>query len=57
MLVTILLIVLVLMLIGSVPAYPYSRKWGYFPSGIIGTLLVILLILWLMGVLGTPVVR
>jgi hypothetical protein len=51
MLVTILFIVLILALIGSVPAYPYSRDWGYAPSGGLGTLLLILLILWLLGVI------
>ena len=48
---TILLVLLILMLIGSVPAWPYSRGWGYYPSGGIGTLLVILIILILLGVL------
>ena len=51
MLVTILVIVLILALIGSVPAWPYSRGWGYAPTGGIGTLLLILLILWLLGVI------
>jgi hypothetical protein len=48
--ITILLIVLILGVIGSVPAWPYSRGWGYAPSGGIGTLLLILLILYLLGV-------
>ncbi|QDF97094.1 DUF3309 domain-containing protein [Azoarcus sp. DD4] len=46
---TILLIVLVLLLLGAIPAWPHSRGWGYGPSGGLGLLLVILLILWLMG--------
>jgi hypothetical protein len=46
---TILLIVLVLVLIGAVPAWPYSRSWGYGPSGIVGLIVVVLLILLLMG--------
>lgn len=46
---TILLIVLVLLLVGAIPAWPHSRGWGYGPSGGLGLLLVILLILWLMG--------
>lgn len=46
---TILLIVLVLLLIGAIPTWPHSRGWGYGPSGGIGLLLVILLVLWLMG--------
>lgn len=49
MLGTILLILLILMLLGSVPAYPYSREWGYYPSGGIGTILVIVLILVFLG--------
>ena len=51
MLITILVIVLILALIGSVPAWPYSRGWGYAPTGGIGTLLLILLILYLLGVI------
>ena len=39
-----LLIVLVILLLGSVPAYPYSRRWGYGPSGVLGLLLVVLLV-------------
>lgn len=46
---TILLIILVILLLGAVPAWPYSRDWGYFPSGTLGLLLVVLLILVLMG--------
>ena len=46
---TILLIVLILALIGVIPAWPHSRGWGYGPSGILGVLLVILLILFLTG--------
>jgi len=46
---TILLIVLVLLLIGAIPSWPYSRGWGYGPSGGLGLLLVILIVLWLMG--------
>ena len=46
---TILLIILVLMLIGAIPAWLHSRGWGYGPSGGIGLLLVILIILLLMG--------
>lgn len=47
----ILLIVLVLLLIGAVPAWPHSRSWGYFPSGLLGLLVVILLIALLTGAL------
>jgi hypothetical protein len=46
---TILLIVLVLVLIGAIPAWPYSRSWGYGPSGVVGLIVVVLLILLLMG--------
>jgi len=46
---TVLLIVLVLILLGVIPTWPYSRSWGYYPGGIIGTILLILLILFLMG--------
>jgi len=48
---TILLIVLVLLLIGALPTWPHSSGWGYAPSGILGTILVIALVLWLLGVL------
>ncbi|MDP3898090.1 MAG: DUF3309 family protein [Mesorhizobium sp.] len=46
---TILVIILILILIGAVPAWPHSRAWGYGPSGIVGVILVILLILVLLG--------
>ncbi|WP_239250486.1 DUF3309 family protein [Candidatus Nitrotoga sp. M5] len=46
---TILLIILVLFLIGAIPSWPYSRNWGYGPSGGIGLVLLILIILLLMG--------
>jgi hypothetical protein len=46
---TILIILLILLLIGAVPAWPYSRSWGVFPSGILGVVLVIVIILVLMG--------
>ena len=45
----ILLVVLVLVLLGALPAWPHSRSWGYGPSGILGTLLVVLVVLLLMG--------
>ncbi|HEV8002249.1 MAG TPA: DUF3309 family protein [Planctomycetaceae bacterium] len=44
----ILLIVLILLLLGAVPAWPHSRSWGYYPSGGLGLLLVIVLVLVLM---------
>jgi hypothetical protein len=46
---TILLIILVLLLIGALPTWPYSTDWGYYPSGGIGLILLIVLILALMG--------
>jgi Protein of unknown function (DUF3309) len=46
---TILLIVLVLLLIGAIPAWPHSRSWGYGPSGGLGLVLIILVVLLLMG--------
>ena len=46
---TILLIVLVLLLIGAIPSWPHSRGWGYAPSGLIGLVLMIMLILVLLG--------
>jgi fumarate reductase subunit D len=48
---TILLILLILFLLGSFPAYPYSRNWGYAPSGVAGLLVVVLIVLLLMNVL------
>jgi hypothetical protein len=52
----ILLIVLIVLLLGTVPAYPYSRGWGYRPSGALGLLLVILLVLLIIGLIpwGLP---
>ena len=44
----ILLIVIILLLVGGLPTWPHSRKWGYGPSGVLGVILVILLVLVLM---------
>jgi hypothetical protein len=49
MLSTILLVILVLLLVGALPAWPHSRGWGYAPSGGLGLVLVVLLILVLTG--------
>ena len=49
MLGTILIIVVILMLAGSIPTWPHSRGWGYYPSGGLGIVLVILIILLLLG--------
>ena len=46
---TILLIIVILMLVGVLPAWPHSKRWGYYPSGGLGLVLTILLILLLMG--------
>ena len=46
---TILLIVIVLMLIGAIPAWPHSRSWGYGPSGGLGVVLLIVVVLLVMG--------
>jgi hypothetical protein len=47
--ITILVVILVLMLVGAVPAWPHSRSWGYAPSGTLGLLLIVLLVLALTG--------
>jgi hypothetical protein len=49
MLVTILTVVVILMLIGVLPTWPHSRNWGYFPSGGLGLILLILIVLILLG--------
>jgi uncharacterized protein DUF3309 len=46
---TLLLIILVLLLVGALPAWPYSRSWGYYPSGGLGLVVVVLLVLLLAG--------
>lgn len=46
---TILIILLVLLLLGAIPSWPYSRSWGYYPSGLLGLVLVIVIILMLVG--------
>ena len=48
---TILIVLLIIILIGALPAWPYSGGWGYYPSGGIGALLVIIIVLALMGIL------
>lgn len=47
----ILLIILVLLLLAVIPAWPHSRAWGPAPGGLIGTVLIVVLILWILGVL------
>lgn len=46
---TILIVILVLMLLGAIPTWPHSKQWGYYPSGGLGLLVVVLLVLLLMG--------
>jgi hypothetical protein len=46
---TLILILLVLALVGAIPAWPYSRDWGYGPSGTLGTVLLVLLIMLILG--------
>ena len=46
---TIIIIILVLVLLGALPTWGYSRNWGYAPSGLLGTILLIVIILWAMG--------
>ena len=47
----VILIVVLILLIGALPAWPYSAGWGYYPAGGLGTILIILLILALLGVI------
>jgi hypothetical protein len=48
---TILIIILILLLLGAIPSWPYSRGWGYYPSGILGVVLVIIIVLVLMKII------
>jgi hypothetical protein len=47
--ITVLLIILVLLLVGALPSWPYSRGWGYYPSSGLGLVVVVLVVLLLMG--------
>jgi hypothetical protein len=49
MLSTVLIVLLILLLLGAIPSWPYSRGWGYGPSGILGIVLIVVLILALTG--------
>jgi hypothetical protein len=49
MLGTVLLIVLILLLMGALPVYPHSRRWGYGPGGVLAVLLIVLIILMILG--------
>jgi hypothetical protein len=46
---TLLLILLVLLLVGALPSWPYSSGWGYYPSGALGVILLVVLVLFLAG--------
>jgi hypothetical protein len=46
---TIILVILILMLIGAAPAWPHSRSWGYYPSGLMGILVLVLIVMLLTG--------
>jgi len=46
---TILIVIVILLLVGALPTWPHSRQWGYYPSGGLGLMLLILLVLILMG--------
>ena len=46
---TSLLIILILLLIGAVPAWPHSKGWGYYPSGLLGIVVIVLIVMLLMG--------
>jgi hypothetical protein len=52
---TLLLVILVLLLIGLLPAWPYSQSWGYYPSGLVSVVLVVALLLLVFG--GAPALR
>ena len=45
----IILIIIIILLVGAFPTWPHSKSWGYGPSGILGTILIIVLILFLLG--------
>ncbi|WP_300620246.1 DUF3309 family protein [Dokdonella sp.] len=45
----ILLVILLVLVLGAMPSWPYSRGWGYYPSGLLGLILVVLLVLVLLG--------
>jgi Protein of unknown function (DUF3309) len=46
---TLLLIIVIILLIGALPTWPYSANWGYFPSGILGLIVVVLIVMALLG--------
>jgi hypothetical protein len=46
---TVILIILILLLVGALPTWPHSREWGYYPTGLLGTVLLVVILLVLMG--------
>lgn len=46
---TILLIIVILLLVGAIPTWPYSRSWGYYPSGLLTTVLLVVIVLMVLG--------
>jgi hypothetical protein len=46
---TILIVILIILLIGAYPSWPHSANWGYFPSGILGTVLIVVIVLLVLG--------
>jgi hypothetical protein len=48
---TVLLIILIVLLVGALPTWPYSADWGYYPSSGLGTVLIVLLVLALLGII------
>jgi len=54
---TLLLIILIILLIGAIPVWPYSSRWGYYPSGFVGVLLLVVIVLLLAGAFSTAAVR
>jgi len=49
MIFTVLIVLLVLALVGALPAWPHSKSWGYYPSGLAGTILIILVLMMMLG--------
>ena len=49
MFMTVLIILLILILVGILPSWPYSKGWGYFPSGVLGIIVVIVIVFFLLG--------
>jgi hypothetical protein len=48
----VIIILLIILLIGSVPTWPYSREWGYSPAGILAAVVLVLILLWIFGVIS-----